>query len=208
MNKQETFNYKFEINKNDIDFYVNETNKNSFDVISNDINNIFLVGPNKSGKTILGQLWKKNNNAIIFQNNFEYLLKNKRNILIDEFNINISEEKLFHLINHANNENCKILIISKYDLYEYNFKTKDLLSRLKTFTYSKINNPDDDMLINILTKLFTQKQFIIHSVEIFDYILRRTNRTYENIFFIVDKLDKLSLEKKRQLTIPLIKEIL
>jgi len=34
------------------------------------------------------------------------------------------------------------------------------------------------------------------------------DRSYEGIFNIVQKLDSLSLEKKRQLTIPLIKEIL
>ena len=85
---------------------------------------------------------------------------------------------------------------------------KDLVSRIKTFHYSKINNPDDDMLLKILTKLFIEKQFIINSNEIFEFIIRRANRSYETVFDIVNKLDNLSLEKKRQLTIPLIKEIL
>ena len=31
---------------------------------------------------------------------------------------------------------------------------------------------------------------------------------YQSIYDLVDKLDKLSLQKKRQLTIPLIKEII
>ena len=53
-----------------------------------------------------------------------------------------------------------------------------------------------------------EKQFIINSKEIFEYIMRRAERSYEAINDIVNKLDILSLEKKRQLTIPLIKEIL
>ena len=61
---------------------------------------------------------------------------------------------------------------------------------------------------NALTKLFIEKQFIINGEEIFEFIIRRTNRTYADIIYLVQKLDKLSLEKKRQLTIPLIKEIL
>ena len=48
----------------------------------------------------------------------------------------------------------------------------------------------------------------IKSNEIFEYIIRRVDRTYQGINDIVKKLDILSLEKKRQLTIPLIKEIL
>ena len=57
-------------------------------------------------------------------------------------------------------------------------------------------------------KLLIEKQFIINSNDIFEYILRRVDRTYQAINEIVNKLDVLSLEKKRQLTIPLIKEIL
>jgi len=38
--------------------------------------------------------------------------------------------------------------------------------------------------------------------------LKHANRSYENIHNIVNKLDNLSIEKKRQLTIPLVKEIL
>ena len=64
------------------------------------------------------------------------------------------------------------------------------------------------MLSNILTKLLIDKQFIIKNHEIFEYILRRVDRSYQGIHDIVTKLDSISLQKKRQLTIPLIKEIL
>ena len=60
----------------------------------------------------------------------------------------------------------------------------------------------------LMTKLFSEKQIIIKNKEIFDYIFNRVNRTYADIYFLVEKLDKLSLEKKRQLTIPLIREII
>ena len=64
------------------------------------------------------------------------------------------------------------------------------------------------MLLTYLTNLLVDKQFIVNSNDIFEYILRRVDRTYDGIHDIVSKLDVLSLEKKRQLTIPLIKEIL
>ena len=59
-----------------------------------------------------------------------------------------------------------------------------------------------------MTKLFSDKQIIIKNKEIFDYIFTRLSRTYLDIYMFVEKLDRLSLEKKRQLTIPLIKEII
>ena len=62
-------------------------------------------------------------------------------------------------------------------------------------------------MINYMEYFFFMK-IIIKNKEIFDYIFNRVNRTYFDIYFLVEKLDKLSLEKKRQLTIPLIKEII
>ena len=59
-----------------------------------------------------------------------------------------------------------------------------------------------------MTKLFSDKQIIIKNKDIFDYIFNRVNRSYIDLYLFVEKLDKLSLEKKRQLTIPLIKEII
>ena len=53
-----------------------------------------------------------------------------------------------------------------------------------------------------------EKQFIIKNKDIFEFLLKRVNRTYEDIYNLVNKMDKLSLEKKRQLTIPLIRELI
>ena len=53
-----------------------------------------------------------------------------------------------------------------------------------------------------------EKQFIIKNPEIFDFIVKRIERSYQSIYNLVNRLDNFSLQKKRQLTIPLIKEIL
>ena len=72
----------------------------------------------------------------------------------------------------------------------------------------KIDLPDDELLMNLMLKLFKDKQIIIKNPEIFNYILRRVQRSYEKIFLLIEKIDRLSLEQKRQLTIPLIKELI
>tara|TARA_B100002051_G_scaffold227472_1_gene223586 strand:- start:2 stop:637 length:636 start_codon:yes stop_codon:yes gene_type:complete len=211
MNKQDIFKYNF---KNKIrnqyeNFYTNSTNIEAFESInSNYYDNVYLFGPKKSGKSYLGSLWKKNNNAKIYKDNFYDLLKIKSNLLIDNFSTIIDQEKLFHIINHCILNNTRILIISSIDINKIKLKTSDLKSRIKSFKYIKINQPDDDMLRNILLKMFIEKQFIINSYDIFDYIISRGDRTYQSMYEIVNKLDILSLQKKRQLTIPLIKEIL
>ena len=67
---------------------------------------------------------------------------------------------------------------------------------------------NSEMCKMLMVKLFSDKQIIIKNKEIFDFIFKRLSRTYLDIYIFVEKLDRLSLEKKRQLTIPLIKEII
>ena len=122
--------------------------------------------------------------------------------------LKLIEEDIFHIINHCKNENLKIFITSNLNINQYNFKLTDLKSRLKTFYHVSILNPDDEMVKIILTKLLHEKQFIIKNPEIFEFLVKRIERSYQSIYNIVKKLDKFSLQNKRQLTIPLIKEIL
>jgi chromosomal replication initiation ATPase DnaA len=98
--------------------------------------------------------------------------------------------------------------VSSIDINTYDFKFKDLYSRLREFFYLEIKEPDDEMCKMLMVKLFSDKQIIIKNKEIFDFIFKRLSRTYLDIYIFVEKLDRLSLEKKRQLTIPLIKEII
>ena len=208
MIEQKSFNYKFNDEQNELNYFVNKTNFYAFNaLINNDAKFSFLYGPTKSGKSYLAKIWLKRNNAIQYYKDHELFLNQKENILIDDLQFH-DEEKIFHIVNSCILNNVKILITSNKQINEIEFKYNDLSSRLKTFSNLEINQPNDEMLLAILTKLLIDKQFIINSNDIFKFILRRVDRSYEGINEIVNKLDILSLEKKRQLTIPLIKEIL
>ena len=209
--EQSYFNYNLKPGLAIDDFFVSTSNKKAYSFILNkkiDNKKILLIGPNKSGKTHLGKIWQKNNNAISYENNFEIILNYKKNIFIDDFLKNINEEKIFHLINHCSINKLTILLTSNKEVFEHNFLLKDLVSRLKTFNLLRINLPDDDLIINLIIKLLHDKQIIIKNEEIFHYILKRIERSYEEIFLLIENIDKLSLEKKRELTIPLIKKLL
>ena len=210
MSNQKFFNF---VNNNELDinnFYVNKTNINAFELLNNKnlIDNIILNGPNKSGKSHLANIWKNNNNAIIYDKQIEKIILKKQNLIIDDLFLDLNEENIFHLINHCNINKLKILITTNLDINQHKFILQDLLSRLKTFNYVSIQKPDDEILINVLTKLLIEKQFVIRNKGIFDYLLKRVNRTYEDIYQIVEKMNTISLEKKRQLTIPLIRELI
>ena len=210
MSYQKIFNYQFSSMKDYQNYFVNQTNQKAYDLtIFNELNqNIMLFGPKKSGKSHLASIWKNKNKAIMYNNNISKIIETKRNVIVDDLLGTTSEENLFHVINHCKLNNLKIYCTSSKNINTYNFQFKDLYSRLREFLYLEIKSPDDEMCKMLMIKLFSDKQIIIKNNEIFDFIFKRLNRTYFDINIFVDKLDRLSLEKKRQLTIPLIKEII
>ena len=210
MSYQKIFNFQFSSKNKYENYFVNHTNQKAYDltILDNFNQNIFLYGPKKSGKSYLANLWKNKNNAIQYNNNFSTIIETKKNIFIDDVLGKTSDENIFHLINHCKLNNLKMYFVSSININAYDFKFRDLQSRLREFIYLEIKSPDDEMCKMLMVKLFSDKQIIIKNEEIFDFIFKRLNRTYFDIYIFVEKLDRLSLEKKRQLTIPLIKEII
>jgi len=210
--KQKTFEFKIHPKTNLEDFYVTNSNIKAYNYVLSENNFIkysIIYGPIKSGKSHLGLIWKNKNNAIVYyKNNYNKILKHKKNVFIDDFSLDLNEEYLFHIINHCFSHNLKILLCTNKLLSDFNFQLKDLSSRLKSFNFIKINEPDDELIVNLIIKLLYDKQIIINNPEILLYILKRINRTYKDIYLFVESIDQLSLEKKRQLTIPLIKNLL
>ena len=208
--EQSFFNYNLRPNFSLNDFFVGSANIEAYNLLINnkEINNILLLGPPKSGKTHLSFIWQKKFNSIIYNNNINQILENKSDVIIDNIFNNINEEEIFHIINHCKNNNLKLLITSNKKLNNYKFLLKDLSSRLKIFDIASIDLPDDKLLMNLMIKLLNDKQIIIKNTDIFHYILKRVHRSYEKVFLLIENIDKLSLEKKRQLTIPLIKDLI
>ena len=209
---QKTFDFNIKENYGNDDFFVSNSNSLTHKVLLNiktPEKYIYLKGPSKSGKTHIGQIWQKINNAILFNySDYNMILDQKKNVFVDNFSLNVDEEKLFHLINHCYSNNLNILVTSELSSTEQKFKLSDLSSRLKTFYFAEIFNPDDELLNNLLIKLLHDRQIHINNDEIFSFITKRIARTYLAIYNFVDRIDKLSLSKKKKITIPLIKELL
>ena len=208
--EQSFFNYNLRPNFSINDYFVGKSNIEAYNLLINNknIDHLFLVGPSKSGKTHLAFIWQKKFNAIIYDNNIKQILENTSNVIVDNIFDNINEEEIFHIINHCSSVNSKILVTSNIKLNEYTFQLKDLSSRLKTFININIDLPNDELLINLMTKLFHDKQIIVKNPEIFHYIIKRVHRSYDKIFHLIDKIDNLLMKKNKQLTIPIIKELI
>ena len=209
--KQSFFNYNLQPSLTIDNYFVGKSNINAFNLLNNKVpttNNFFLFGPKNSGKTHLSFIWKDKNKALIYTNNFNEIINSKKNVLIDNLFEKIHEENIFHIINHCTLNGLNILVTSHIKLNSYKFKINDLSSRLKIFYNIQIDLPDDELLINLMIKLLHDKQIIVKNPEIFNYIIKRVDRSYEKIFLLILEIDKLLLTKNKQLTIPLIKELI
>tara|TARA_Y100000590_G_C15550004_1_gene950510 strand:- start:309 stop:950 length:642 start_codon:yes stop_codon:yes gene_type:complete len=211
---QYNINFKQKTTYDIENYLVSDSNKLAYKYLienNNNIKFIFLLGLNKSGKTHISIIWSNINNSLnINLNDIELseIPNIKSNILIDDVFSNLNEEKLFHLINHCNQNNLKILLTSNISPKNYLFLTKDLSSRVNSFYLVKINQPDDFLIKNLIIKLFNDRQIKIKNDSVIDFITNRINRSFENVNSFVNKIDKYSLTNKREITIPLIKEII
>ena len=213
--EQYNLNFQNQTSYTQDNFLVSECNKSAFDnLIKNDDSNIynfFLYGEKKSGKSHLASIWSLKNNCIklnINEYDIDQIIKINQNILIDNIFENINEEKVFYLINHCISNNLKILFTSDIKPINYNFLLKDLSSRIKSLHLVQIYKPDDYLVSNLIIKLFNDKQIKIKNNDVVKFLSLRIDRSFDNLYSIINKIDRHSLSNKREITIPLIKEII
>ena len=94
------------------------------------------------------------------------------------------ENLLYSILNHANQFNQYVVIISMKAVKKSNVKLQDLKSRLDSFIDLGIDLPTDDLLRVIITKSFSDKQIKVN-VKILEYILKNIDRSYEKIFKLI-----------------------
>ena len=198
------------------DFYVSPSNQEAFDFVNSwpkwlkRIVNIY--GPTGSGKTHLASILKNKTSYLqldskdLNEQNF-LKFKTKEALVIENFDDTVSEKKLFSFWNMALQDNKYFLINSIKPINSYNWKLKDLKSRINSCLTIGIKLPSDDLISVIIAKNFSDKQIKVEKKHI-DYIIKRIDRSYEKISQFILTLDKYSLKKGSPFGLKLIKEVL
>ena len=172
---------------------------------------LILIGPKSSGKSHLISVWQNKslcsviNSKDINKENLSVL--NSEHIAIENIELIKNHNFLFHIINVKKEKNLKILFTSRENINNLNISLDDLSSRLFALPQAKILNPTDDVLRGLIYKLFKDKGIRLNLPTI-NYISVRIERTYEAVYDFMVEMDQASLESKRNITIPFIKEIL
>ena len=218
MNKQNQLLINFNLKKDydEQDFYVSSSNKYAFNIINGWPKwlkrTVNLYGEQYSGKSHLSKIFETkttclNIESINFTNEILLKFKTKQALIVENFNFNIPEKLLYSLINIVEQENKYLLITSLKPINKFDFKLKDLNSRINNCLFVEIGAPDDELIYALIVKNFSDRQINIDK-KIIEYIIKRINRSYKDIFLFIYKVDQLSLQKGKPINLSIIKKIL
>lgn len=186
----------------------------SSDVLASGI--LILNGESKSGKSLLiSSLLADENDDFKLLKSVDHIKDYlssgvKQDIIFDNNIENLSEgdqEILFHLYNNQKNNNLRLLLTLSKPIFSIKFYSEDLKSRIYSEPIVNILPPDDNIIKMLLIKYFSDKQINI-SNDVLNFLLPRIERKFTAIFDVAKKLDSSSIEHKRNITIPFVKEVL
>ncbi len=212
---QRSLPLKFRASFNRNDFIIGDSNMEALSAIDRisetKDKGLIVIGPNSSGKSHLISVLNINNDFQIFgANDINRENVNMQNItktVVENIEKIINYEFLLHMINVLNEKNFFIVMTSTKSLNCLEIKLGDLKSRLLTFPQTNIFLPTDDILYGLIAKL--SKDFgVILNKKTIKFIVNHTERSYQSINRLMYELNKISLERKKHISIPLVKEIL
>ena len=224
--KQLTFPWN-KVNKSSLEgFYTSQENSHLVSILkdANFSDDLFIYGTKESGKTFLLQalcnsyssmskssLYIPLNKVMNYGVEIFESLENMNLICVDDVEEAISkiewEKAIFNLINKALISKSRLILSSSQDLKSLNFSLPDLESRIRkiqSFELYPINDKDIFDALKYISKLT--------SINLGDkeakYLVTYSQRNISNLVQILESLDQLSMEMKRKITIPLIKEVI
>jgi DnaA family protein len=224
--KQLTFPWNT-INKCSLEgFYTSKDNSHLVTILKDKTfqDDLFIYGSKESGKTYLLQAMcnsysslNKSSLYIPLKKAMDYgveifdSLENIQLICLDGIENVISsiewEKAIFNLINKTLISKSRLIITSSEDLQSLNFSLPDLESRLRKIESYELTPIQDKDILDALKYISKLKSINLGDKEA-RYLVTYSQRNISNLVHILESLDQLSMEMKRKITIPLIKEVI
>ena len=125
----------------------------------------------------------------------------------DDADTQFGEQTLLHIYNAVAAAGGQILLTSSKAPKIWNPELRDLLSRLLGAPACAIGLPDDTVIRGVLVKLFSDRQLSIDGTVI-DFMVPRIERSLQSARDLVDRIDRASLARRREITLPFVRGIL
>ena len=204
-------------------FYLDDINLPVKKALLND-DDLFLYGISGTGKSFLLQslcnyytdckktsLYIPVNEVKDFGSDFLDSLEELDLICIDEID-SIAEDDnweiaIFNLINNCLISKTRLIFCSQLNPSTINFNLTDLYSRIRKIDHIELLPVSERNLREALKFITDINSYEVGDNEI-NYLMTHSKRSIANLVRIIYELDQLSLQLKRKITIPLIKELI
>ncbi len=131
-----------------------------------------------------------------------------RALAIDDADAALADEAAFlHLYNLIAGAGGHLLITAREAPARWKIALPDLRSRLSAAPAVALRPPDDDLLDAVLAKQFADRQLRVGD-EVRRFLLARMERSFDAARRIVAALDHAALAGRRNITVPLAREVL
>lgn len=119
----------------------------------------------------------------------------------------VREEALFNLFNQFKLSGQQLLLTARTSPANLAVSLPDLKSRLQS-GLSLVLSPLNDSEKQTMLQSAAKERGLEMGEEISSFIIRRSGRNMGQLFSVLDRLDRASLEEKRRLTVPFVKKVL
>jgi chromosomal replication initiation ATPase DnaA len=198
------------------DFLVSPANSLAFSAVRQwpdwPSHSLLLVGPPGSGKSHLLAIWKERAAAAAVGPGQIPTLSAlvdmaPRAFALDDADRVVDETALFHFLNFVNESGAFLLMSARRAPSASHVRLPDLLSRLRRSPVIEIGAPDDELMLQVLEKLFRDRQLVVDR-SLLEYVGLRLERSLDAARRFVCALDREALARGRPVTRALAGEML
>jgi len=152
---------------------------------------LVLLGAQGAGKTHIGHLFADGHDGVFLNASRTFTLDTgaleERPYVVDDAE-SASQATLFHLSNHATRTGQPLLLLTRTQPLAWPIEVPDLASRLYAMRVVAVPEPDEDLLRDILLRLFARRA-ISPSPDAVDYLMMRIDRSVGAIQKTVTELE-------------------
>ena len=195
------------LNADDKNILISNENSLAIKLLENKYKFSIIVGPKKSGKTILANKFLDINGANIIDN-IPSNLNFKNNTFLDLNKLPFNEEPFFHFLQYFITNDIGLTIFTTSDPHQVDSKSlliPDTLSRLKSFNIASIENPKDDLLFKLIEKFLKFKSISV-SGDIIRGIMAYIDRTYIDAYDASETINYLLYQNNHNINLSLIRQ--
>jgi chromosomal replication initiation ATPase DnaA len=160
-----------------------------------------IHGPKGCGKTHLAHVWQAKSGAVALTGPPAEGAAPPPRVVLDEPR-DWPETAFLHLYNAVREAGGHLLIASEIPPARWQVALPDLASRLASVPAVALAAPDDELLISVMAKQFSDRGLEVND-DVLRYVASRIERSFAAAAEMVEKIDRAALAEQRRVTLAL-----